>query len=89
MVTIKRLVLDVLKPRDPDALEFAGAIAGRNRDCRVTVTVTEVDQKTETTVVTVAGSDISYDSIVQTIGDLGGSIHSIDEVEVHSSADTG
>lgn len=88
MVTLRRLVLDVLKPRDPDALEFAGAIAERNRDCRVTVTVTEVDQKTETTVVSIAGRDISYTSIVETIRDLGGSIHSIDEVEVDSVADT-
>jgi len=85
MSLIKRVVLDVLKPHHPNALEFAGVIADRHSDCRVKVTVTEVDEKTETTVVTIESNDIPYESIVDTIKGLGASIHSIDEVEVSST----
>jgi len=85
MSLIKRVVLDVLKPHQPNALEFAGVIADRHSGCRVKVTVTEVDEKTETTVVTIEGNDIPYEAIVETITGLGASIHSIDEVEVSST----
>ena len=82
MPLIKRVVLDVLKPHQPNALEFASAIADKHSDCRVKVTVTEVDEKTETTVVSIESDDISYDAVVDTIMSLGASVHSIDEVEV-------
>ncbi len=86
MSAVKRIVLDVLKPLDPDALTFASAIADQLPGCRVTVTVSEVDAKTETTLVTVEGDAIVYDDLAATIGSLGASVHSIDAVEV-SSAD--
>jgi len=89
MPAVKRIVLDVLKPLQPNALEFASAIAGQHADCRVTVTVSEVDAKTETTLVTIEGDNIRYDDIVATIGSLGASVHSIDAVEVSSAADPG
>lgn len=88
MPSLKRIVLDVLKPHNPNALEFASAIAGEHRDCRIRLTVTEMDEKTETTVITIEAEDIPYDAIVETITRLGGSVHSIDEVEVHSSGNT-
>ena len=84
MPLIKRVVLDVLKPHQPNALEFATAIADKHSGCRVKVTVTEVDEKTETTVVCIEGDDIPYEAIVDTIKSLGASVHSIDEVEVSS-----
>ncbi|MEN8763583.1 MAG: DUF211 domain-containing protein, partial [Thiogranum sp.] len=37
MSLIKRVVLDVLKPHQPNALEFAGVIADRHSGCRVKV----------------------------------------------------
>ena len=83
MSRLKRILLDVLKPRHPNALDFAGAIAdGTDGCCRVRVTVTEVDEKTESTVVTIEGDDIPYRDIVEVITRLGASVHSIDEVEV-------
>jgi uncharacterized protein len=85
MSLINRVVLDVLKPHQPNALEFARVIADRHSGCRVKVTVTEVDEKTETTVVTIESSNIPYEAIVETITGLGASIHSIDEVEVSSA----
>jgi hypothetical protein len=82
MPALKRVVLDVLKPHQPNVLEFARAIAGQDGSCRVKVTVTEVDEKTESTVVVIEGDDIPYAAVVETITGLGGSVHSVDEVEV-------
>lgn len=85
MSSVKRIVLDVLKPHQPNALSFASAIADQNSGCRVTVTVTGVDEKTESVLVVVESEEIIYESIVQSISGLGGSVHSVDEVEVSSS----
>ena len=84
MSLLKRIVLDVLKPHQPSILEFACTIADLKLDCQVKITVTEVDEKTETTVMVIEGDDIPYSAIVETITNLGGSIHSIDEVEVRN-----
>ena len=85
MSSLKRVVLDVLKPHQPNILDFANAIADEERNSRVKVTVTAVDEKTESTVIVIEGDDIPYASIVDTITRLGGSVHSIDEVEVSGS----
>ena len=66
----------------PNVLEFASAIADKHSGCRVKITVTEVDEKTETTVISIESDDIPYEAIVETITSLGASVHSIDEVEV-------
>jgi hypothetical protein len=76
----ERLVLDVLKPHEPNALEFARALALPGY--RVHLRVEEVDEKTETLVVTVEGQKIDLELVRATIDELGGSLHSIDEVEV-------
>lgn len=78
--TVKRLVLDILKPHEPNALEFALALAAHGY--RVKLTVVEVDEKTETLLVTVEGDAIDFEQVRTTINELGGSLHSIDEVEV-------
>jgi len=88
MITVKRVVLDVLKPHHPNALEFAKAIAGQGGDYRVQLTVVEMDEKTETIEVTVEGDDIQFDGILETITTMGGSLHSIDEVEVIARSQT-
>lgn len=88
MSSVTRIVLDVLKPHEPNALEFASVIADQNKGCRVKVRVTEVDEKTQTTVVVVESDDISYEAIVDTITGLGASVHSIDEVETCSQQQT-
>ncbi|MEJ2565974.1 MAG: DUF211 domain-containing protein [Gammaproteobacteria bacterium] len=85
MVLVKRIVLDVLKPHQPNGLEFAKAIAEHGVDYRVTFTVQEVDEKTETVQVIIEGDDVNFDAISETITNLGGSLHSIDEVQVSSS----
>lgn len=85
MVLVKRLVLDVLKPHTPNSLDFARALAEQGGGYRVNFTVMEVDEKTETVVIVVEGEDIQFEAINETISSLGGSLHSIDEVEVINS----
>ena len=84
MVLVKRIVLDVLKPHQPNGLEFAKAIAEHGVDYRVIFTVQEVDEKTETVQIIIEGHDVDFDAITETIANLGGSLHSIDEIEVTS-----
>ncbi|PIR01409.1 MAG: hypothetical protein COV66_01205 [Nitrospinae bacterium CG11_big_fil_rev_8_21_14_0_20_45_15] len=85
MAKVKRIVLDVLKPHHPSALEFAKAIADQENQCNVKLTVEEVDEKTESIVLVIEGEDIQFDGIVDTIKNLGGSVHSIDGVEVEGT----
>ena len=89
MLAVKRIILDVLKPHQPNALEFCQAIAKAGHDYRVKLTVKEIDEKTETLEVEVAGNSLDFELIQQTISDNGGSLHSIDEVEVENDANTG
>lgn len=89
MVSVKRIVLDVLKPHQPDALEFSRAIAGTGEGYFVRLMVLEMDERTETLQIEVTGDAIDFDKIQSTISDMGGSLHSIDEVEVRNEPDTG
>lgn len=82
MARLKKIELDILKPHLPNALEFATAIADLHPDYRVLLDVVEMDEKTETLAVVVQGEDLEYAPIEQVIQRLGGSIHSIDKVEV-------
>ena len=87
MVAVKRIVLDVLKPHQPNTLEFSRVIAEVGADYHVRVMVEEVDEQTETLQIVVEGNAIDFDAIQAVINNLGGSLHSIDEVEVHSEPD--
>lgn len=87
MVLVKRLMLDVLKPHNPNALEFSQAIAQVGPDYHVHLTVIEVDENTETLKLVVEGNAINFEGIQSAIRNLGGSLHSIDEVEVLSTPD--
>ena len=89
MDLVKRVVLDVLKPHQPSAIEFAQAIAKVGVDYRVRLSVIEMDENTETVQIVVEGNAIDFETIQSAISNMGGSLHSIDEVEVHSEADAG
>ena len=82
MATIKRIVLDVLKPHSPNVVEFAQRIADDNPGCRVQVTVSEMDEKTESLVVVVTGNRIEFEALSEALQSMGASLHSIDDVEV-------
>jgi hypothetical protein len=85
MIYVKRIVLDVLKPHQPNGLEFTSAIAEQSPGARVKLTVIEVDEQTETVVIDIEGQDLRYNDITEAISNMGGTVHSIDEVEVESA----
>ena len=87
MVTVKRLVLDVLKPHQPNALEFSCNLAEVGDDYNIVLTVLEVDEKTETIRLEIEGKDLNFEEIQSAITGMSGSLHSIDVVEVKSEAD--
>jgi len=82
MASVKRLVLDVLKPHQPNTLEFACAIAALGEGYRVDIRVLEVDEKTETVQMVIEGSSLDFELINRAINENGASLHSIDEVSV-------
>lgn len=85
MPSTRKIVLDVLKPHEPNGVDFATALAGLSPDYQVRLSVVEVDAKTESVIVVLEGENIAFDPVVELIEKLGASIHSIDEVEVHGS----
>ena len=87
MASLKRIELDVLKPQHPNSLDFSSMIADKSPGARIELTVTAVDEKTETVVIVIAGEKLQYEAIVEAISNMGGSIHSIDRVEVESEAE--
>lgn len=87
MVRLTRLVLDILKPHEPNVLEFSTLLAEQG-NLRVAVTVLEMDDKTETLEVVVEGPDIDFERIRNEIASFGASLHSIDEVEVESGPES-
>ena len=89
MVAVKRVVLDVLKPHQPNALEFCRNIAAVGPGYRVRLTVIEMDENTETLQMEVEAAAIDFDALQTCINAMGGSLHSVDEVEVLNGPDTG
>ncbi len=80
MAKTRRLVLDILKPHEPDMLNMADEIADLDSVSSVNFTLYEVDEKVENVKMTIVGSDLDFENIEETIDSLGGSVHSIDEV---------
>ena len=82
MANLKRIVLDVLKPHQPNVLSLSSAIAALGEDYQVLIEVLEVDEKTETVVIDVSGEHLDFEQIEHSIRALGASVHSIDKVLV-------
>jgi hypothetical protein len=80
MSQIKRLVLDVLKPHEPTNVEVASAIGDIKDVDGVNLSLYEVDQQTENVKITVEGTNVDYGLVLQTIENLGGVVHSVDEI---------
>ncbi len=77
---IKLLVLDVLKPHEPNIIELANMISNITGISGCNFAVFEIDKKVENVKVTIEGKNINYERIREVIEKAGGTIHSIDEV---------
>ncbi|MEM1578590.1 MAG: DUF211 domain-containing protein [Archaeoglobaceae archaeon] len=80
MVGIRRLVLDVLKPHEPPTTLLALKISEVPNIEGVNITLSEIDQETESIKVTIVGTNLNFEEIRELIESLGGVVHSIDEV---------
>ena len=81
-VSIKRLVLDSLKPRETSVIDLSRALCRVDGVEEVDITVTEVDAKTETIRLTIRGSNIDYEVLSKVMNEFGVAIRSIDEINV-------
>lgn len=79
-VTVRRLLLDVLKPRESSIIELSKVICSINGIDEVEVIVSEVDSKTETIKVTIKGSQIEFDAVMKVIEKYGASLKGVDEI---------
>lgn len=75
-----RLVLDVLKLHEPSIVSFAIALEHLDGVTAVNCTLVEIDAKTENLKVIIEGTNMDFNLISETVNDLHGSIHSIDQV---------
>ncbi len=80
MGKIRRLVLDTLKPYQPSIIEMAAQLSDLPGVSAVNISIYEIDRKVENAKITIEGEDISCPCVLELIEELGGAIHSIDEV---------
>jgi hypothetical protein len=80
MGRIRRLVLDTLKPHEPSIIEMADQLSELEGVSAVNISIYEMDRKVENAKITIEGEDIAHLRVVEVIEDLGGAVHSIDEV---------
>ena len=86
MATIRRIVLDVLKPHKPNAPEFAMMLADLGNQYDVHLSVIEVDENTESVQLELKAPSIDFELVQAAIIDMGASLHSIDEVYAYSQS---
>ena len=82
MIRITRVVLDILKPHDPDVVEFAAHLAAIAPGLHVSLDVIEVDDKTQTIEVVVNGQAIELPPLLEAVSAMGASLHSVDGVDI-------
>ena len=77
---IKRLVLDVLKPHQPNIIVLSQRLSMLKGVFGASCTLAEIDQETESIKITIEGNSIEYEEVKRVIEEIGGNIHSIDGV---------
>jgi hypothetical protein len=80
MTSIKRLILDVLKPHTPSIIELAQRISDLEGISGVNISLEETDAETDSVKITVEGNNINYNAVKKEISVCGAVIHSIDGV---------
>ena len=78
--SVKLLVLDVLKPHQPNLPLLAQKIADIDCIKGVNISLIEIDKETESIKVTIAGDDLDYEIISEEFAKWNCSIHSVDKV---------
>ncbi|MFB6108443.1 MAG: DUF211 domain-containing protein [Haloplanus sp.] len=80
MPRVRRVVLDVLKPHDPELVRFAEHLSSLESVDAVNVAVIEIDREVQNVALSMEGDALDYDAIQETVQELGATVHSVDEV---------
>jgi hypothetical protein len=80
MGNLRRIVLDVLKPLEPNIVDLVRKVSVLTGVEGVNITIYEVDHHVENAKITVEGNQLSFEELKVLIKENGGAIHSIDEV---------
>lgn len=80
MGDLRRITLDILKPHDPPLLEFTERITAVESIDGITSSLIELDREVQNVKLTIEGENLDYTAIEEAIGELGGTIHSVDQV---------
>ena len=80
MGKIRRLVLDTLKPHEPSIIDLAEQLSELDGISAVNISIYEMDRKVENAKITIEGEDVRFEIISELIEEMGGAIHSVDEV---------
>jgi hypothetical protein len=80
MGKIRRLVLDALKPHEPSIIDMAEELSELDGVSAVNISIYEIDRKVENAKITMEGEDISYTLVLEVVNEMGGVVHSVDEV---------
>lgn len=80
MSSIKRIILDVLKPHTPSIIEVAERLGNLEGISGVNISLEEVDADTDSVKITIEGNSIDYPKVKKEITECGAVIHSIDGV---------
>jgi hypothetical protein len=80
LTSIKRIILDVLKPHKPSIIEVAERLGSLDGISGVNISLEEVDAETDSIKITIEGNNIDYERVKHEITECGAVIHSIDGV---------
>ncbi|MFC6784706.1 DUF211 domain-containing protein [Halobaculum halobium] len=80
MASVRKVVVDVLKPHAPPLVEFTERVNETPGVDSASSRLIELDREVQNIAVTVEGEPIDYDAVVETIDGLGATVHSVDEV---------
>lgn len=83
-IIVRRLVLDVVKPHNPNIVDMAEGLSELKGVKKVDVEVKDYDSTIERLRVILEGYDLDYDDIVKVIRYYGGNVASLDGVTVES-----
>ncbi|MBT3464926.1 DUF211 domain-containing protein [archaeon] len=80
MGKVRILVLDVMKPHQPDILFLSKELSDLSGIDGCDIVVYEIDSKVENVKVTLEGKNIDFEKAKKAIESVGATIHSIDKV---------
>ena len=81
-VSIRRLLVDALKPRETSILDLSRALCSVKGVEEVDAVVSEVDVKTETIKITIQGPNINYGGLTKVMDENGVAVKGVDEVRI-------